>query len=1371
MIFEGEPCNYLSHYGMVHGCGILEQFYQCQEEKEVQNKRQRRGKHHQRSVGCKCQLNTNKCGPEHGGQLFYVTKKKKSAVHEELNSTIKDLLGGERWGKRSKVCIRSHHFDQRVLNQNGEPYSYIHNEQLAREVYPDQAMFEKARVTNYSHLWKVLPTKKLKEDEDTHSKVGCTADSMAAPLEALDQGPSEQDLSFMKSTLPNADINLPYLDDDIAMNSDNSNEGEMDNYLSGNHLDQSQILLDDDGDINMSSARKKPPSLFLPESSSSNEDLGVSSMPLIQNTMLTASRSSEFDDVQMNPPLDVSNSNEETSVEDHSNCSPPIDQIIQTNAFATPLHDSEKDERNKGSTVRAGFENIMKRIRTKITTLRQKRKKTKTTGGPSPIPMSLDDANGLREKEEKEEMMLVSHINEILKLYKKRDGSIRKEANGLMIYILDKNLEHRDSWNKYEPIQISYIKPDSKKEAKRFILNVPVFKAESDHQRIVARGAKLLKQVVGNMAGENDISLQQAIVQSLATSLGGVLRWSQSTWLDVVDCMTLRERGRISSTKIIEILESAAKLLGIKNFCPKELHKKFREEHLKSLLEVAYSRIDLEGKQSIMYYIKNQPLLVERLLASSMMDGTYQKSEEFCNIVNSEIFLRGIDKGFEDISDLIRLVNRKDGNSGLYCIPICTVEDADETYENLAKTSFSDEIGKLMNQIYENKFHMLSIIGESKVTGGATEKDVRCVMIAFKHSDATFDAHTTLEEISVKTEQHISLSTPNEVEAFKNRSRHATNNDRKDLSQLEVSLDNIDVDIRFQINVQMVRVSFEDEERATDMSEEEERYDTFIGCQMSSQGKELFSFLFDRPIQSPCSTPTVDQQFSGHCRKLKIFNCDDGKMTANTCGLRTCNSTYSCPCCIRPTASLSIERWVEKYSERFGETVHILSLVHTAEKKLNHRAFRFEFQCNDVISYDQAHLNPQIKCIEDTNDILTAEEMQTFQTNSKTSDVLEIIEPINLSSKTLKKIRNCETDTFELNIIIRMVRAKIMRNKATPGRTDNNSGQSEGGMEVATEVAMEEVVSYIGCKIISILPNGVEEVICSIEFKSPFAATSPENLFGAQFRQAISLHCIENKMTNSIIGLKTCSSKPIIQAKFAKSRRSEVRKYLGDFQTNIRKKDENAIVYNFDTYSRREGGLSHEKTFSKGQELLGNNLEKTTAVSGTTDKATSASYSVSKKPLRYEDCNKYISDCLHAFEGMVTHLNETVRDLLKDIDERESYQPSSWSMHQHLEHTLERIKEEKGKILNSTEYQEAKSEYASNSQKIRFRLKSIKTERKKGDDEQDLSRILQFENEIEECESQITNLLEARGLGLMNRKIRGCSELEKEVNEHLKKCK
>ena len=35
---------------------------------------------------------------------------------------------------------------------------------------------------------------------------------------------------------------------------------------------------------------------------------------------------------------------------------------------------------------------------------------------------------------------------------------------------------------------------------------------------------------------------------------------------------------------------------------------------------------------------------------------------------------------------------------------------------------FLDEIGKLMNQIYENKFHMLNIIGESKVTGGATEK-------------------------------------------------------------------------------------------------------------------------------------------------------------------------------------------------------------------------------------------------------------------------------------------------------------------------------------------------------------------------------------------------------------------------------------------------------------------------------------------------------------------------------------------------------------------------------------------------------------------------------------------------------------------------
>ena len=88
----------------------------------------------------------------------------------------------------------------------------------------------------------------------------------------------------------------------------------------------------------------------------------------------------------------------------------------------------------------------------------------------------------------------------------------------------------------------------------------------------------------------------------------------------------------------------------------------------------------------MMYWIKNQPLLIEGLIRSSHLDGTYEVSQDFSNFNDEEIMLRGVDKGFEDISDMIRFVNRRSGNSGLFSIPICTVEDAAKNYENLKKT-------------------------------------------------------------------------------------------------------------------------------------------------------------------------------------------------------------------------------------------------------------------------------------------------------------------------------------------------------------------------------------------------------------------------------------------------------------------------------------------------------------------------------------------------------------------------------------------------------------------------------------------------------------------------------------------------------------
>jgi hypothetical protein len=127
-------------------------------------------------------------------------------------------------------------------------------------------------------------------------------------------------------------------------------------------------------------------------------------------------------------------------------------------------------------------------------------------------------------------------------------------------------------------------------------------------------------------------------------------------------------------------------------FFPAQLKKKIGAINW-SLLPVQYKTVDTEVKEGthekcIFYFIENLPLLVELMISCSKMDKSFTDSSEISNFKNTHLFFRGIDRGGDDLIDMLHYGNCLDGNSGKYCIPTSVLEKGSEKYSNLAATTF-----------------------------------------------------------------------------------------------------------------------------------------------------------------------------------------------------------------------------------------------------------------------------------------------------------------------------------------------------------------------------------------------------------------------------------------------------------------------------------------------------------------------------------------------------------------------------------------------------------------------------------------------------------------------------------------------------------
>ena len=205
--------------------------------------------------------------------------------------------------------------------------------------------------------------------------------------------------------------------------------------------------------------------------------------------------------------------------------------------------------------------------------------------------------------------------------------------------------------------------------------------------------------------------------------------------VSVVDCMAVRIRGGygISNNTICGVLKDFVRfqkdnnMLRVKNPLPGRLRAKMGKAEAKGTVPVDYkllmcSTAKDKTEMCVHNWIKTIPSLCEKLVASCIEQGKFEDSISFSSQVNKIMLGAGTDRGGGDVMNLIRLLNRKDGNSARYSIPLAMVEKATEDYDVLAKTIYNKLAQKIMQPILNDELCMFTF---RFVT------DVKCLAVRF----------------------------------------------------------------------------------------------------------------------------------------------------------------------------------------------------------------------------------------------------------------------------------------------------------------------------------------------------------------------------------------------------------------------------------------------------------------------------------------------------------------------------------------------------------------------------------------------------------------------------------------------------------------
>jgi hypothetical protein len=205
--------------------------------------------------------------------------------------------------------------------------------------------------------------------------------------------------------------------------------------------------------------------------------------------------------------------------------------------------------------------------------------------------------------------------------------------------------------------------------------------------------------------------------------------------ISVVDCIAIRMRGgySVSNMAANRILQDVVRcfkhnnMLRVKHPLPGSLRAKMGRAEANGTLPVDFQVIRCNtGKDKtemcIHSWIRTIPLLTEKLVADCIEQDKYEDSILFSSLSKKVVLGTGSDRGGGDLTNLIRLLNRMNGNCAGHSIPLANVEKAAEEYDVLAKTLYNTKARNLLQPFINDELCMFII---------RFDKTVKCLVVRF----------------------------------------------------------------------------------------------------------------------------------------------------------------------------------------------------------------------------------------------------------------------------------------------------------------------------------------------------------------------------------------------------------------------------------------------------------------------------------------------------------------------------------------------------------------------------------------------------------------------------------------------------------------
>ena len=813
-------------------------------------------------------------------QHTYYTLKQKEQV-SSVHALIKESLSCNQ--RKNEIClyISCYHFERSLLDDNMMPYSYITDESLAISVYGEKVNAFKVLTTEKEQFaWYIVPlsfrdTKGIKEVfSGTTVTTPCigVSSSCSSHTSPSDNSMSPQSIGSQDTDTDTSLLGIPKrIFKSVCKSAQKFAKKRKwipDDGLDRDSKRQRQVILDD------------PFSIFHSPSESPSQSLQPS-----------FALQSSF---QSQSPLPFQYQSPFQCYQSHSP-SQSLEQPTLTLTTTAPalLPFTLTSTSTSASTSTSTSTSMPTSTSTATSTAHLTSPSTSSSTSHLEELVVVEDqmanygALGTRFEEEGNKELLGA-IELCLRNFNRNDTQTNLRLNSFALDLLKKSSCDGP---------FAYLdKSGKEKKADIVILpfNSDLDLTEETSKRYCHKQAKSLQGVLEHFGSHEH---QCRVVEQLVTSNTQMgISWLSENKLplNIFQCIALRDLTHMSNNKVVETCDIIKGLTGIKSVRPPNLRRDIGLLQRARLLSTKFKMVEVstskDGSEPCVFsWISQIPLLLERMVASAYYDGSYLDSNEYSNYEDRELIARGIDRGGGDTQDIVRILGRRDGNAGHYCVPISVLEEGAETYENLRKTCLDPESdrNKLFNLIDEKCIFLVTI----GCGVDARQGEVRCILLRISSPP---DMATPLKcphdiniKFSIRSAQH-DITGGDELRHFEESARSADHRDRTmpDIIAADESMISFENE-KATMNLDMILVKETNEETSLD---------SCIGVRIFHKNAHIYSFKFDREMSI-----VQRDEVSARSTKVIYLITSDTKLNNTCCGIGSCTANYSCGHCICKT--------------------------------------------------------------------------------------------------------------------------------------------------------------------------------------------------------------------------------------------------------------------------------------------------------------------------------------------------------------------------------------------------------------------------------------------------------------------------------------